>query len=390
MLPEIENLIVKFLTDSATAKDLDRLAVWIENDENKKVFSEYVQVHYAVFFSVKEPDTKELLDNLLTTIKRENSLGYKFRKLAPYQYAASIALVLLSVLAGYFLLNRTSEEKQIQTPIVLEETNSIVPGTDKAILTLANGSQVILEKGNVFKKQNADSNGEQITYAQKSRNLNVEYNYLTIPRGGQFLVKLSDGTKVWLNSETQLKYPVDFKAGETRKVELVYGEAYFDVSPSSQNGGSSFVVYNQSQEVKVLGTEFNIKAYLEEANVNTTLVEGKVAVHTNDFNETLKPFQQFQFNKDLNTGTVKEVDVYNETAWKEGVFSFEDKSLKEMMAVLSRWYDVTFVFQNQAVENEEFIGVLRKDQDLEEILTGIKNFGIIKNYKIYEKKVILE
>ena len=177
---------------------------------------------------------------------------------------------------------------------------------------------------------------------------------------------------------------------ETREVELVYGEAYFDVSPSTKHKGSTFKVFQNKQEVQVLGTEFNIKAYKDEGNIYTTLVEGKVIISIDDRKQNLEANQQSSFSLNTNNILVKTVDVYNETSWKEGVFSFENQSLKEILKVLSRWYDIEVVFKNKTIEKEEFIGVLVMDQNLEEILSNIKNFGIIKDFKIEGKKVTLE
>src|SRR5690606_24930608 len=196
----------------------------------------------------------------------------KMRLIIGYAAAAVVTGLLMT---GYFLkdsvFTRTIETK----PRIVNK--NIDTGSDKATLTLEDGSHIVLGKGTSYNTQNARSNGEKIVYgAAESDIAKVVYNFLTVPRGGQFHVVLSDGTEVWLNSESQLKYPVNFKKGQTRQVELVYGEGYFVVSPSSDHGGTKFVVFNQFQEIEVLGTEFNIKAYKEEENIYTTLVEGKV------------------------------------------------------------------------------------------------------------------
>jgi transmembrane sensor len=248
-----------------------------------------------------------------------------------------------------------------------------------------------LEKGKSIQTPNAISNGEEITY--DSDNIDAEevvYNYLTIPRGGQFQVVLEDGTEVWLNSESKLKYPVRFKEGETRKVELIYGEAYFVVSPSTNHQGAKFKVFNNAQEVEVIGTQFNIKAYKDENSIRTTLVEGKVNVSIENRKQSLVPNQQLILNTISNTTSIQDVDVYNEIAWKDGVFSFDEKSLEEIMTVLSRWYDIEVVFKTKSIEKLEFVGILRKNQSIEAILNSIKNFGGIKNYTIIGKKIILE
>ena len=258
-------------------------------------------------------------------------------------------------------------------------------------MTLEDGSQVALEKGNAYQTQNALSNGEEIKYEKGTDNISkMVYNFLTVPRGGQFHLVLSDGSEVWLNSESQLKYPVNFIKGQTRKVELVYGEGYFDVSPSTEHEGSKFIVSNQSQEIEVLGTEFNIKAYKDETNIYTTLVEGRVLIGTASTRNILKPSQQANLN--LNDGNldIATVNVYNEISWKEGVFSFRRKPLVEIMKVLSRWYDMDVYFDNPELENVGFNGVLGKDQQIEEILNTIKNFGIINDYEIINKTILLK
>jgi ferric-dicitrate binding protein FerR (iron transport regulator) len=250
---------------------------------------------------------------------------------------------------------------------------------------------VILKNGNTVQTKNATSNGAQIVYkTNQQTQTKIAYNYLTIPRGGQFFIKLSDGTKVWLNSESQLKFPVAFTDGETRQVELVYGEAYFDVSPSTKHRGAKFKVYNKSQEVEVVGTEFNIKAYKDETNVFTTLVEGKVNVTVDNKKQKLLPNQQLNLNINTNVSVLNTVDVYNEIAWKEGVFSFKRKSLEEIMVVLSRWYDLDVKFENPNLKKLGFNGTVGKDQKIEEILETIKSYGAIKEYKITNKTVILK
>ena len=195
-----------------------------------------------------------------------------------------------------------------------------------------------------------------------------------------------------LNSETKLKYPVTFIKGKTRIVELVYGEAYFDVSPSSENKSANFQVLNQSQLIEVLGTEFNLKAYKDDDNVYTTLVEGKIAINLNNGKkQDLSPDQQAKWNPNTNSLSLeKDVNVYNEISWKYGVFNFNGKPLKEIMKTISRWYDVEIVFLNKKVEETEFVGVIRKNRNLEDILVNIKNFGVIKDYERKEKMVILK
>src|SRR6218665_2237602 len=203
----------------------------------------------------------------------QNKIDVPVKKLPIWKYAAAAAVLVLG--STIYFSKSHLNEKQPNKVVVTKSV--ITPGTDKAILVLANGQQVALGKGSVYNGTGVHSNGTEIIYKDnQSGKEAVAYNYLTIPRGGQFFIKLADGTKVWLNSESKLKFPVSFVDGEPRQVELVYGEAYFDVSPSTAHKGSHFNVITQNQNVEVLGTEFNIKAYQDTPTIYTTLVEGKV------------------------------------------------------------------------------------------------------------------
>jgi ferric-dicitrate binding protein FerR (iron transport regulator) len=291
----------------------------------------------------------------------------------------------------YLFKESFNSTAEVDTVPEIVNTKTIEPGTNKATLTLGDGSQIVLEKDIPFQTTNANSDGNQIIYkGSKGNAKNLVYNYLTIARGEQFHIVLSDGTKVWLNSESQLKYPVNFIKGETRQVELLYGEAYFDVSPSTAHYGAKFKVKNNVQEVEVLGTEFNIKAYKDETNIYTTLVEGKVSITAETKNKILKPSQQLNLNLINKTLQVSTVNVHYEISWKDGVFSFRRKPLEEIVKVLSRWYDVDFVFDNEEIKKAGFNGNLSKEQKLEDILETIKSFGKINEYEINHKTVILK
>ena len=380
---DFQALIEKYLDGKTTLEELKLLVNYYESYQHEHAWVEALGNEDAV--------RNRMLINILEEL--ENS--EKTVKVIPiykkplFKYAVAASLIAFVSLTFFFKNEDTNETEIKVVETIIKPVIEI--GTDKATLTLGDGSQIALEKGTSFQRQNTTSNGEEIVYESgKSKSDIIEYNYLTIPRGGQFSIKLSDGTQVWLNSESKLKYPVKFVEGKLRKVELVYGEAYFAVSPSSAHKGAKFMVFNDSQEIEVIGTEFNVKAYKDESNVYTTLVEGKVAISIEDRKQHLVPGQQLYLDKTSKTLLIKSVDVYNETAWKDGVFSFENKTLKEMMEVLSRWYDVEVIIENKSIENEEFVGVLRKNQNLKEILTNIKNFGIIKNFEIHDKKVVLQ
>lgn len=344
-------------------------------------------VHRSYFNRLKDNYSQELdnIDVEKAWQKLSQKISKRKKSQAYWKFGVAASIALLVALTIMF--NRDS--LQNSEPTVVHSDISV--GTDKATLTLEDGSVVVLEKGKKYQTQNASSNGEEIIYNKTTNTRkSLTYNYITVPIGGQYNVVLSDGTQVWLNSDSQLKYPVSFVEGETRQVELVYGEAYFDVSSSIEHAGSGFRVNNKSQIIEVLGTEFNVKAYKDEEHIYTTLVEGEVLFIAGAVEEKLAPSQQMVLNISNGNMSVMEVNVYNEISWKDGIFSFRRKPLGEIMKVLSRWYDIEVVFENKKLENAGFNGVLGRDQNIEEIIEAIKNFGIIENYEINNKTVILK
>lgn len=388
----IQNLLKKFILNQCSQEEVDEVVQYIQGLTDSSGLPTVEEVLEILDEKpvMNELDAIRIKEKILAIPQKKESIFLK-RKSYYMKYAAAAIFVGVLSTAYFFKNDIFKKPLQLTPAIVKQDKNLLEPGTNKATLTLGNGSQIALVNGASLKTQNAKSNGEEIIYEAKEGNTTeVVYNYLTIPRGGKFFIKLSDGTQVWLNSETKLKFPVAFVEGQTRQVELVYGEAYFEVSPSTKHKGVHFKVLNNKQEVEVIGTEFNIKAYNDEANIYTTLVKGKVDVKIENKKQRLIPNQQFNLNTKTSNSFVKNVDVYNEISWKEGVFSFENITLKDMMKVLSRWYDFNFIFKNKAIENEIFDGVLRKNQSLDEILRSIKNFKIIKNYEIKNKEVILE
>ena len=385
---KIEKLILKYFAKSASIDELKVLSKWLDNPAHVDFFKDLVKTNCLVEYSLIDFDTENEKQKIKSRIFHKQSKKHKIRYINFYKYAAA---AILTIGLGYMLTNNLFNKPSVETPTAVNKI--IEPGTDKAILTLEDGTELTLEKGQNFNTQNANSNGEAIVYeSTKIKSEEIQYNYLTIPRGGQYRLVLSDKTEVWLNSETKLKYPVTFIRGKTRIVELLYGEAYFDVSPSSENKSAKFQVLNQSQLIEVLGTEFNLKAYKDDDNVYTTLVEGKIAINLNNGKkQDLSPDQQAKWNPNSNSLSLeKDVNVYNEISWKYGVFNFNGKPLKEIMKTISRWYDVEIVFLNKKVEETEFVGVIRKNRNLEDILVNIKNFGVIKDYERKEKMVILK
>ncbi len=375
-------LIIKRLNNKLTPEEEIIFSKWYNEADSHKDY----------FISVKKNYKKNInhidIEKGWLSIQKNINIAENTKKNNYWKYAVAAASIVVLISLN-FIFNK--EDIQVSDPVIVDNDELILIGTDKATLTLEDGSSIVLEKGETYVTGNLNSNGEKLTY-NKNNNSKQEivYNYLTIPRGGQYAIKLSDGTEVWLNSESQLKYPVNFIAGKTREVELVYGEAYFDVTSSFENNGSKFIVLNKNQEVEVLGTEFNIKAYKDESTIYTTLVEGRVTVSNSVSKQSLTPNQQSKISLGSNQITVNTVDVYGETSWKTGVFSFKSKTLKDIMVVLSRWYDVEVIFEDKKLEDVKFNGVISKNEKIEEILDLIKKTNFITAYGITNKKITIK
>lgn len=378
---KIDVLIVKLLQNTITAEESAVLEDWLSDDSNKKYFNEFVEINFLINSKSQFDHTTSINNFKIITNKNLQKNYTKYLK-----YAAA---VLIFISAGYFI---SKNEVGIDKNVAAEKIIQI--GTDKATLTLEDGSEVVLEKGHVYASKTANSNGKKIIYKNAQNNakettINIAYNYLTIPRGGEFFVQLSDSTKVWLNSETKIKFPIKFRKGAVREVELIYGEAYFDVSSSEKHYGASFKVFTQFQVAEVLGTAFNIKAYKDENEIATTLVEGKVSINLNDKKEILIPTQQLNYNTNNKTFTILTVNTDFETSWHKGYFSFTGKPLKEIMKFISRWYDIDIEFENKLNENIKFNGSLSRNQNIENILLTLKNTNNI-NYEIKSDKIIIK
>ena len=373
-------LFSKFINNQCSAEEIILLETFLDSYQGK-------DFDKSALLKIQNSKVK-MWKNILATIEpiAPQRKPNFFKSYTFYAVAASFVLFFGAM---FFLFNNNRTTSEVETVLVAEQP--ILIGSDKALLTLENGETISLEKGKSFENKNANSNGEVLVYQENgSKEKAIAYNYLTIPRGGQFFVQLSDGTKVWLNSESKLKFPVTFRTGELRQVELVYGEAYFDVSSSKNHQGAHFNVITNKQNIEVLGTEFNIKAYQDEESIYTTLVEGKIQFQFKENSQVLKPNQQIVLNLENEKITSQLVAVQHEVAWKDGVFSFKEKNLKEIMKVLSRWYDVEVVFENKSIEHLSFKGVLGKEQSIEEILAAVKSASLINSYQIKNKTIYLK
>ncbi|MFA4867329.1 MAG: FecR domain-containing protein [Pedobacter sp.] len=312
-------------------------------------------------------------------------------KLSWYKHPFTAAAALIGILSIGAYLFWTSPKINKQEKVLASQTK-MNSGSNKAVLTLGDGSRLILDNASngILTNQgqsviSKESNGKLVyNTSGVSQSYAVEQNLITIPRGGEYQIVLPDGTKVWLNSESSLSFPVVFK-GNTRKVTLS-GEAYFEVA---KNKNSPFSISVKGTEIKVLGTHFNVEAY---DDVNTTLVEGSVQLKNKTQSVVLKPGESGLTQND-GRFKIEQADLESVTGWKNGYFVFHNKELKSIMEQVERWYDVDIEYEDD-VQDKKFYGKVSRSDDLSELLknmelTGIVHFKIQTDNKTKRKKIIV-
>ena len=337
---------------------------------------------------LKEKDHVELLDEIAAIRQKLSGQSYgengeeeflyleksiydrKSRRMTlRWSIAASIIL-----LVGLFVGRTINGVRDIHEEQELAKS-VMQPGTSKAILMMADGKEVVLEQGqnlNILlnERVRVATSSQGIVYEEYGKGMvTEEYNKLTTPVGGEYSLVLSDGTKVFLNADSELKYPVEFSDGK-RIVDLK-GEAYFEVHKDSLR---PFIVRMNGAEVTVLGTSFNVNTYGDDGQIYTTLVNGSVRVSSvkNGQAEVLKPGTQSVMDVQSGQLTVREVDVEPYVAWREGRFVFRAMTLDLIMRQLQRWYDFEVFYQNPELKDYEFRGVIKRDMDLDKVLSVIK------------------
>jgi transmembrane sensor len=308
-------------------------------------------------------DINNKIDSIETASQQRPIYNLNF-----FRYAAAAVVLAFLTMGGYMLLNKQPVKKVAQI-----QHQDIAPGGNRAILTLANGQQISLtgsKNGRIAVQGqtaiNKTADGQVVYHAAVNQNLisAIAYNTISTPRGGQYWITLPDGSKVLLNAASSLKYPTSF-TGKERKVELI-GEAYFEVI---HNKAQPFRVVAAGQTIEDIGTHFNINAYNDEPLIKTTLSEGRVKVSNEKHLAYLIPGQQAQIKgSDRNSKIeIKEVDIDEALAWKNGEFVFEKENIHSIMRKLSRWYDIEPEYASN-VSEVGFGGSVSRNKNISEVL----------------------
>ncbi|WP_298733396.1 FecR domain-containing protein [uncultured Chitinophaga sp.] len=323
-------------------------------------------------------ETMEVSDSTLTTEDQEQILSVLLGNIRPsrpgplllrYRWPAAAALVLLILTAAAFYFWQSPLKTAAPRAAAAAGSPDAEPGTNKALLTLANGAVVELDSsrtGPIPTQGNASvqSRPGQLVYHQtaSAAPASISYNLLRTPKGGQYQLVLPDGTKVWLNAASSLRFPTQFTEA-TRSVELT-GEAYFEVAG---NAAQPFHVKVAGMDLTVLGTRFNIMAYTDEQAIRTTLLEGAVKVTAGKEERLLKPGQQSQLEAGNSIQVINDADIELAIAWKNGFTSFRSADIRTIMRQVMRWYNIEVVYEGEIPERV-FTGDIPRDARLSELL----------------------
>ena len=371
---EILALLQKYQEGTLSNQDQDKLDAWYLH----KASTSNLQLS-----DYELEDSYELLKSKLP-LQAEPKVIRLWPRVA---VAASIALLLGT---GIFYFTKPKE----QIIPVAEKAQEIAPGGTRGILTLSNGKQIIL--ANISAKDTIAKEGEEVTIkmgangvityiinpdADASKNNPNAFNTLSTPTGGQYNIVLADGTKVFLNAVSSIKYPTQFN-GDKRLVELD-GEAYFEVA---KNKNKPFIVKSDNQSIEVLGTHFNVHAYANESVVKTTLLEGSVAVSFKNQKSILKPGQQSNVSDNFTKIKIREVDTDEAIAWKNGRFKFDNADLKTVMRQLERWYGIKVEYRGD-VSDVRFSGGTFMNKNLSEVLKVLELSNI--KFKVEGRTIIV-
>lgn len=375
-------LIIKYLNNELSEKENAEFELWLhasaENNALVESFRNTAHVQQEINY-LSAVDVNKGWEEVSKQIGHTPIKRLAWTKI--FRYSAA-AILIMSVGIGVYIYSAQFKSKGINE---IAQVQDIMPGSKKAVLELADGSVIDLSEANLqlaAKDDNAAidiKNGVLAFSANGKINKSDGYNILRTPKAGEYKMMLPDGSLVWLNAASSLRFPTNFNKHE-RRVELT-GEAYFEVA---HNKAHPFIVSFNKTEVEVLGTHFNISSY--QTYSKTTLIEGAIKVSEGTNQRLIKPGEQaFTYDGHL---TVRAVDTYKSTAWKEGVFYFKDDRIKDILDEVSRWYDVNIVYNGEP-NRKRYSGTIRRQATLSQVLEMLKTVSNTE-YHLKDKTVTVD
>jgi ferric-dicitrate binding protein FerR (iron transport regulator) len=387
-----KDLIEKYISNTCSREELKQLLQIIETQRGREELTTILKNQWDNSNALSTEDDLELkFRSLMQNLKHEAPVVSIIKKNKARQWKTRIAAAVLigTFSVGAYLVWKPDHKHTVAKTETgtLENNHDIAAGGNKAILTLADGSTVVLDnaKKGILSTQGGTKvlklNNGLLSYDGDSKTNTLLFNTISTPRGGQYQLILADGTKVWLNAASSLKFPTAF-AGKERKVELL-GEAYFEVA---KNVSMPFKVEVDGMEVEVLGTHFNINSYDDEAATRTTLLEGSIQINKNNRSSLLRPGQQAKLNRDGEIKIINHADVEEAIAWKEPKVQNDRADIHNVKRQISRWYDVEVQFKG--IIPKHFGGTISRSVNLSKVLNMLEMTGEVK-FRVEDHKVLV-
>lgn len=390
----ISQLFQRYLDGQCTPGEVKLLLQYFDHAENDAILRKLIRQQVE-----KDPgsdlSSSHLLDSTYQRIELEIFSGASTTPVIPLwkrtwlRATVAAAIIIMLATTSFLLFYHQRETGLVVNKQHMLQGNDIAPGRDNAVLTLADGSRIVLDSAANGTLTNEGGikvlklNGQIAYNNAKSKDADgkVLYNTIATAKGNQYQLILSDGSKVWLNAASSIRFPASF-SGNERKVEVT-GEAYFEVT---KNPSMPFRVIANGMEVEVLGTHFNVNAYEDEPEMNTTLVEGRVKINKANAMKILEPGQQARLSAGSTNIAVDHVDVAQVVAWKDGFFWFDNTDIHTLMRQVSRWYDVAVSFEGKVTE-DGFSGKISRNVPLSKLLAILELYGV--HFKMEGRKIIV-
>jgi ferric-dicitrate binding protein FerR (iron transport regulator) len=389
---KVAGLLMRRLQETLSEEDTQVLEQWLatqaaEQREFYQTATEWPAIEAALqsFYHIEEKKALEDVWMRISESSPVNASPSAIRSMKRYWIAAAAAALILGIVAIGIRSKKESTDN-----ITITQTEDVLPATNKATLQLADGSVITLDStvnGTLAKQQNAvvinNAQGNGILSYKDQHTATIAYNKIVTQKGGQFQVVLPDGTHVWLNAATSLRYPTSF-TGKERVVELS-GEAYFEVASNSNQHFRVKITGDKTFDVEVLGTKFNISSYNEDKISTTTLVQGKVRVSNSSDAQLLQPDQKAVLTENSSI-SIRPADLEEALAWKNGLFYFQEGDIRDIMSEISRWYDVDVVFQGTV--NQKVVAKIPRTMTLTKVLQVLE-YTQSAHFKLEGKTVIV-
>ncbi len=399
MNPKMAALFQKLVDNTCSPEEFDTLIMWLDSEEGRAASAGLIQEHLEAVSVQKaeDPALRQRLRQRLGAILSETAppvTQARSRAMSGRRkwLAAAAALALFLALGAALWSGLRRPPDATARPLARE---AILPGSDRAVLTLDNDSSIVLDKsgGQALcqgSTQLLRTQGGGLVYQPAAENRRrgggrhrTGYNTLSTPKGGQYRITLADGTRVWLNAGSSLRYPVAFY-GKTRQVWLS-GEAYFEVAPRPEQ---PFIVEAGKEKIYVLGTSFNVRAYAGGEHIQTTLAEGLVKVAAGKTDLVLKPGSQASMDPATGRLQVSAVDVEGALAWKDGMFHFNGTNIRTIMQDVARWYDVDVQYMTGDLDSKNFSGVISRYSQVTELLKRLEMTGLV-HFTVKDRVIIV-